>query len=69
MYIVSNKEVIAVNQGKHINFITYLKISSYLVNYSALMVMKIDLFITITDPLGVQAKKVRMEGDMEVKFA
>ena len=24
--------------------------------------------ITITDPLGVQAKKVRMEGDLEVRL-
>lgn len=57
MEIVANKEVIALNQGNP--------------NYSVLAIIKksclrqinVNFFV---DPHGVQAKKARMEGDLQV---
>jgi alpha-galactosidase len=64
MAIVSNKEVIAVNQGdtQFESFCDFQIIVIVICHW-----YKISS-LTTTDSLGVQAKKVRMEGDAEVIF-
>lgn len=62
MEIIGNKEVIAVNQG--IPHSSLCKQRTFLI--ASLILSTFFWSFQTTDPLGVQAKKVRMEGDLEV---
>ena len=69
MEVVANKEVIAVNQGNY----KYLSTKTIMFHPSSNSCINSYQFFDFMlwpaiDPYGFQAKKVRMEGDEEVKF-
>lgn len=59
MEIIGNEEVVAVNQGNR-DFCDLLNLGNTSYHTTDFLTS------SITDPLGIQGKKVRMEGDLEV---